>query len=119
MFAFPPNCHKPHRAHAPRAERERQSAAAREYTDTLAAHLGSKRVRIIAEAFRPKEGGGFRAATPEELAPQLEAYHGYRVYRLRRAALHVAGARRWTSAAVEASRAVGAGALGSPGIRFF
>ncbi|WP_042339714.1 alpha-amylase family protein [Paraburkholderia ferrariae] len=58
----------------------RGPAAARAYADALAAHLGSKRVRIIAEAFRPKEGGGFRAATPEELAPQLEAYHGYRVY---------------------------------------
>jgi hypothetical protein len=58
----------------------RGPSAAREYADALAAHLGSKRVRIIAEAFRPKQGGGFRAATAAELAPQLEAYHGYRVY---------------------------------------
>ena len=58
----------------------RGPAAAREYADALAAHLGRKRVRIIAEAFRPKQGGGFRAATAGELAPQLEAYHGYRVY---------------------------------------
>ncbi|MEM5330609.1 hypothetical protein VSR34_28975 [Paraburkholderia sp. JHI2823] len=58
----------------------RGPAAAREYADALAAHLGHKRVRIIAEAFRPKQGGGFRAATAAELAPQLEAYRGYRVY---------------------------------------
>lgn len=53
---------------------------AREYADALAARLGKQRVRIIAEAFRPQEGGGFRAATAAELLPQLEAYHGYRVY---------------------------------------
>lgn len=58
----------------------RGPSAARAYADALAARLGKKRVRIIAEAFRPKESGGFRAATAEELAPQLEAYHGYRVY---------------------------------------
>lgn len=58
----------------------RGPAAAREYADALSAHLGHKRVRIIAEAFRPKQGGGFRAATAAELAPQLEAYQGYRVY---------------------------------------
>ncbi|MEI7295887.1 hypothetical protein WCQ02_27395 [Paraburkholderia tropica] len=58
----------------------RGPAAAREYADALAAHLGKKRVRVIAEAFRPKQGGGFRAATAAELAPQLEAYRGYRVY---------------------------------------
>jgi hypothetical protein len=54
--------------------------AAREYADALAARLGRRRVRIIAEAFRPKEGGGFRAATADELGPQLDAYRGYRVY---------------------------------------
>ncbi|WP_421024274.1 hypothetical protein [Paraburkholderia sp. A1RO-5L] len=53
---------------------------AREYADALAARLGKDRVRIIAEAFRPKQGGGFRAATAAELAPQLQRYHGYRVY---------------------------------------
>ncbi len=58
----------------------RGPAAARGYADALAAKLGAKRVRIIAEAFRPKQGGGFRAATADELTPQLEAYHGYRVY---------------------------------------
>ncbi|HEY1611899.1 MAG TPA: hypothetical protein VGG24_21745 [Paraburkholderia sp.] len=54
--------------------------AARQYADALAARLGQRRVRIIAEAFRPKEGGGFRAATADELGPQLDAYRGYRVY---------------------------------------
>jgi hypothetical protein len=54
--------------------------AAREYADALVARLGKRRVRIIAEAFRPKAGGGFRPATADELGPQLDAYHGYRVY---------------------------------------
>nr|WP_321954520.1 hypothetical protein [Paraburkholderia bannensis] len=58
----------------------RVPSVAREYADALAAKMGRKRVRIIAEAFRPKPGGGFRAATPAELAPQLQAYRGYRVY---------------------------------------
>ncbi|WP_421043525.1 hypothetical protein [Paraburkholderia sp. A1RI-2L] len=58
----------------------RGPAAAREYADALVARLGKDRVRIIAEAFRPKQGGGFRAATAAELAPQLQRYHGYRVY---------------------------------------
>ncbi|HTH62962.1 MAG TPA: hypothetical protein VL689_22770 [Paraburkholderia sp.] len=53
---------------------------AREYADALAARLGAQRVRIIAEAFRPKVGGGFRPATADELGPQLDAYRGYRVY---------------------------------------
>jgi hypothetical protein len=54
--------------------------AARGYADALAARLGKDRVRIIAEAFRPAQGGGFRAASAAELMPQLEAYHGYRTY---------------------------------------
>ena len=37
-------------------------------------------VRIIAEAFRPQPGGGFRSATVEELMPQLQHYRGYRVW---------------------------------------
>jgi hypothetical protein len=58
----------------------RESAVARGYADALSARLGAARVRIIAEAFRTKPGGGFRAATAGELKPQLEAYRGYRVY---------------------------------------
>ena len=53
---------------------------AREYADALSETLGKRRVRIIAEAFRPQAGGGFRAATSAELLPQLVAYKGYRVY---------------------------------------
>lgn len=58
----------------------RGPAAAREYADALAARLGKDRVRIIAEAFRPAQGGAFRAATAAELLPQLRAYRGYRIY---------------------------------------
>ena len=58
----------------------RGPAAAREYADALAARLGKDRVRIIAEAFRPAQGGAFRAATAAELSPQLLAYRGYRTY---------------------------------------
>ncbi|WP_259294980.1 hypothetical protein [Paraburkholderia sp. DHOC27] len=54
--------------------------AARGYADALVARLGKDRVRIIAEAFRPAQGGGFRAASAAELLPQLQAYRGYRVY---------------------------------------
>lgn len=58
----------------------RGPAAARDYADALTARLGKARVRIIAEAFRPTGGGGFRAATADELLPQLLAYRGYRTY---------------------------------------
>ena len=58
----------------------REAGVARRYADAMAARLGSSRVRIIAEAFRPRPGGGFRAATIAELAPQLTSYEGYRVY---------------------------------------
>jgi len=58
----------------------RSPGAAREYADALAARLGKKRVRIIAEAWRMGQGGAVRAAAAEELAPQLAAYQGYRTY---------------------------------------
>ncbi|MDR5817219.1 hypothetical protein QCE62_26815 [Caballeronia sp. LZ033] len=58
----------------------REPRVAREYADQLAAKLGRGRVRIIAEAFRPQVGGGFRAATVAELKPQIDAYRGYRIY---------------------------------------
>lgn len=58
----------------------RGPAAARAYADALAARLGERRVRIIAEAFRPGTGGEFRPASAAELAPQLFAYRGHRVY---------------------------------------
>lgn len=53
---------------------------AREYLEALSAKLGSERVRVIAEAFRPSEHGGFRAATADELRAQLAAYRGYTAY---------------------------------------
>jgi hypothetical protein len=58
----------------------RDAKVARSYADVLAKRLGPKRVRIIAEAFRPLPGGGFRAATAAELAPQITAYRGLVVY---------------------------------------
>ena len=58
----------------------REAKIARHYADVLSAQFGNDRVRIIAEAFRPKPSGGFRSATIEELAPQLARYSGYRIY---------------------------------------
>ncbi len=58
----------------------RNAAAAREYADALSSRLGKGRVRIVAEAFRPRQGGGFRPTTAQELLPQLNAYGGYSVY---------------------------------------
>ncbi len=58
----------------------REAPIARRYADVLSARLGRKRVRIIAEAFRPQTGGGFRSATIQELGPQLTNYAGYQIY---------------------------------------
>nr|WP_057925761.1 hypothetical protein [Burkholderia ambifaria] len=58
----------------------REPYVARTYLDELAARLGKQRVRMIAEAFRPAEHGGFRAASAEELGKQLATYRGYPVY---------------------------------------
>ncbi|WP_250516140.1 hypothetical protein [Caballeronia sp. INDeC2] len=58
----------------------REPRVAREYADQIAAKLGRHRVRIIAEAFRPQVGGGFRPGTVDELRPQIDAYRGYRTY---------------------------------------
>lgn len=58
----------------------RGPAIAREYLDALSEKLGHERVRVIAEAFRPSERGGFRAATADELRAQLAAYRGYSAY---------------------------------------
>ena len=58
----------------------REPRIARDYADVLSLHLGKNRVRIIAEAFRPQVGVGFRSATFDELRPQLAGYAGYRVY---------------------------------------
>jgi hypothetical protein len=53
---------------------------ARHYADVMAARLGRDRVRLIAEAFRPQQGGRFRSATAAEIRSQLQLYDGYRVY---------------------------------------
>ncbi|WP_175717380.1 hypothetical protein [Burkholderia anthina] len=58
----------------------REPYVARTYADALASRLGKRRVRMIAEAFRPAEHGGFRPATAEELGRQLATYRGYQVY---------------------------------------
>lgn len=58
----------------------REAHIAKQYADVLSAKLGRERVRIIAEAFRPQAGGGFRSATIDELRPQLANYAGYRIY---------------------------------------
>ena len=58
----------------------RNAAVAREHADVLIRYLGKDRVRMIAEAFRPKSGGGFRSATARELRAQLETYEGLSVY---------------------------------------
>ncbi|WP_227494248.1 hypothetical protein [Ramlibacter pallidus] len=58
----------------------REPFVARHYANVLVRRLGRDRVRVIAEAFRPKEGGGFRPATLEELKPQLATYRDFRIY---------------------------------------
>lgn len=58
----------------------REPFVARHYANVLARRLGRERVRVIAEAFRPKVGGGFRPATLQELQPQLATYEGFPIY---------------------------------------
>lgn len=58
----------------------REAYVARHYANVLVRRLGRERVRLIAEAFRPQAGGGFRPATLEELKPQLAAYQGFTIY---------------------------------------
>jgi hypothetical protein len=42
--------------------------------------LGSSRLRLIVEAFRPDPSGGFRPASPTELKSQIAAYKGHELY---------------------------------------
>jgi len=58
----------------------RNADVARKHADVLIRQLGRSRVRMIAEAFRPKDGGGFRSATAQELGEQLQTYEGLSVY---------------------------------------
>lgn len=58
----------------------REAYVARHYANVLVRRLGRERVRLIAEAFRPQPGGGFRPATLDELRPQLATYAGFPIY---------------------------------------
>lgn len=58
----------------------REPGVAREYLDALSSRLGKKRVRVIAEAFRPAAHNGFRSASADELRAQLSRYRGYSIY---------------------------------------
>src|SRR5205085_1493117 len=58
----------------------REPYVARHYINVLVRRLGRERVRVIAEAFRPNVGGGFRPATLDELRPQLATYEGFPIY---------------------------------------
>ena len=58
----------------------RVAAVAREYLQMLSERLGRARVQVIAEAFRPAQGGGFRSATAEEFLPQLDAYQAWPIF---------------------------------------
>lgn len=58
----------------------RTPAVALDYVRALQQRLGAGRVRLIAEAFRPRAGGGFRPATADELVPHLQAYAGQQVW---------------------------------------
>jgi len=58
----------------------RNASVARQHANVLIRRFGRARVRMIAEAFRPKVGGGFRSATAEELKVQLQTYWDFSVY---------------------------------------
>jgi hypothetical protein len=58
----------------------RTAKVALHYADVLVARFGKHRVKLIAEAFRPQVGGGFRSASAEELLPQLAMYKGHSIY---------------------------------------
>jgi hypothetical protein len=58
----------------------RTAPVARQYAEALSRQLGTARVKVIAEAFRPKPEGGFRRATLDELSNQLSVYRGLPIY---------------------------------------
>lgn len=58
----------------------REPSVAARYVEALGQRFGRARVAVIAEAFRPRFGGGFRSAEPEELRPQIAAYDGYPIF---------------------------------------
>jgi hypothetical protein len=51
--------------------------AGRHYADSRAKRLGSSRLRIIVEAFRPLSEDRFRTATAGEPTPRIAAYGGH------------------------------------------
>ncbi|WP_395665082.1 hypothetical protein [Methylocella sp.] len=58
----------------------RDPSVAAEYAATLSKRLGPSRLAVVVEAFRPKAGGGFRAATPQELKTQIAALQGHSLF---------------------------------------
>jgi hypothetical protein len=58
----------------------RTAPVARQYAEAVSQQLGTSRLKVIAEAFRPKPEGGFRSATLDELSAQLSAYRGLPIY---------------------------------------
>ncbi len=58
----------------------RSAPVARQYVDALVEKFGQDRVKVIVEAFRPIADGEFRAATPEELLPQITVMKGNDIY---------------------------------------
>lgn len=58
----------------------RTPQVAHQYLQVLTQRLGRTRVQVIAEAFRPTLGGGFRSATADEFVPQIDAYQGWPIF---------------------------------------
>ena len=58
----------------------RTATVARQYVEAISHQLGTPRVKVIAEAFRPKPDGGFRSATLDEITEQLSVYRGLPIY---------------------------------------
>lgn len=61
-------------------EHVRGAPVARRYVDEIARRRGADRTAVIAEAFRPRVGGGFRPATADELRRQVRTYRGLTTY---------------------------------------
>lgn len=53
---------------------------ARKTLEQLQLEFGKENIIIVLEAFRPKKNGQFRSAYPWEIAEQLKAYEGQKVY---------------------------------------
>lgn len=53
---------------------------AKKILENLQHKFGKERIVLVVEAFRPKRGGGFRAAYPWEIIQQLNTYQNQKVY---------------------------------------